>query len=137
MWSIGNVVELLCLLLALSEIGFCRPTVLNITSEEFAQMSEHHMSPGNNRRGFFDRVGDRVGDTWCGIKSGVDLCDTSRKYEKIGDGDPHQNFVIIQRAGSKVHCTSDGDSTGNKFGRLIVSDSFTTENYTDTYTIFP
>ncbi|CAI7606284.1 unnamed protein product [Penicillium manginii] len=119
MWSIGNVVELLCLLLALSEIGFCRPTVLNITSEEFAQMSEHHMSPGNNRRGFFDRVGDRVGDTWCGIKSGVDLCDTSRKYEKIGDGDPHQNFVIIQRAGSKVHCTSDGDSTGTTFSSTV------------------
>lgn len=67
------------------------------------------MAPGNNRRGFFDPI--KHG--WCDVKSKFESC-ASQKYEKIGDGGPHQNFVIMQRTGSQVHCTSESDSIGNE-----------------------
>jgi hypothetical protein len=90
---------------------------LDITSEEFEQMSEHHVTKGNSRRGLSD-WGESIGDLFnqgvCDVKSKTKWCDASQKYEKIGDGDPHQNFVIIQRAGSQVHCTSESDSIGNE-----------------------
>jgi hypothetical protein len=101
---LGNTSGVLCTLLALAVVGSSLPTIIDVTAEDFMNMKEIKVrsdGPSINRTGTTDMV--------CGG------CTPSYYYTKVGDGDPHQNFVITQKGGSLVACDSSSVSTGTGY----------------------
>lgn len=98
----------LCGLLALSAIGLSHPRAINVTAEEFIDMKEIHV---------------RADGTLINQTSSTDLvcggCQASYSYTKVGNGNPHQNFVITQKGGTLVACDTASTSTGTGYSTTL------------------
>ncbi|RAO71279.1 uncharacterized protein BHQ10_007291 [Talaromyces amestolkiae] len=108
MGILGNVTSLLCILLALAVTGISYPTTINITAEDFANMPDIKVRSDGTivpHTGTIDMV--------CGG------CTPSYSYSKVGDGNPHQNFVITQKGGTSVECSTPETSTGTGYSLTL------------------
>jgi hypothetical protein len=105
---LGNVSSLVCILLTLAAVGFSYPTTINITAEDFMNMpnikvrSDGTLAPATNTI-----------DIVCGG------CTPSYSYTKVGDGSPHQNFVITQKGGTVVECDTPETTTGTGYSLTL------------------
>jgi hypothetical protein len=95
-------------LLALSAVGLSLPRVIDVRAEDFIQMRDIHVLENGtqiNQPFSIDMV--------CGG------CQASYSYTKVGDGDPHQNFVITQKGGTLVACDTSTTSTGTGYSTTL------------------
>lgn len=108
MGSSVNVSSLLCLLLALAVLGFAYPTTLNVTAEDFINMKE---------------IKVRSDGTIVHNKNTIDMvcggCTPTYSYTLVGNGNPHQNFVITQKGGTTVECDTPETSTGTGYSLTL------------------
>lgn len=106
---LDNGSSLLCVLLTLVVAGCSYPTAVNITAEDFMNMQEIRVrSDGSLIDGSLIHNTNNI-DMVCGG------CTPSYSYKKVGDGDPHQNFVITQKGGTLVACDTSSSSTGTGY----------------------
>ncbi|PYI05620.1 hypothetical protein BO78DRAFT_419375 [Aspergillus sclerotiicarbonarius CBS 121057] len=104
----GNPTPVLATLLALAQVGFSYPTAIDLTAEDFMKMNSVTVKRDGiplNETGASDIV--------CGG------CTQSYHYTKVGDGDPHQNFVITQKGGTLVDCATSTTSTGTGYSTTL------------------
>lgn len=78
---------------------YASPLLLDITAEEFSKLKEYDILPSNNS------------DIYTPLTKRQNQCNTVPRYRLtlVGDGNPHQNFVITQKANTVVSCP--GSST--------------------------
>ena len=82
---LGNIPGVLCTLLTLAPVGLSLPRVLDVTAEDFMKMKEIKVRDGRTSLNETVTGTERIP---CGG------CTPSYSYKLVGDGDPHQNFVI-------------------------------------------
>jgi hypothetical protein len=103
-----NLPARLCGLLGLSAVGFSHPKVINVTAEDFVNMK---------------KIQVRADGTPINQTSSINIvcggCQASYSYTKVGDGNPHQNFVITQKGGSLVACDTSTTSTGTGYSTTL------------------
>ncbi|KAK9312700.1 hypothetical protein V1522DRAFT_395408 [Lipomyces starkeyi] len=101
---LGNTSGVLCTLLALAAVGSSLPTTIDVTAEDFMNMNEIKVRSDGTP---INQTGSE--DIPCGG------CIPYYHYTMVGDGDPHQNFVITQKGGTLVACDTSGVSTGTGY----------------------
>ncbi|GFN10720.1 hypothetical protein AtubIFM55763_010642 [Aspergillus tubingensis] len=98
----------LLVLLAFASVGISRPTIIDITAEEFMNL---------------EKVTVRQDGTLTNQSSSPDIictgCTSTYHYTKVGDGNPHQNFVITQKGGTLVNCATSTTSTGTGYSTTL------------------
>lgn len=100
----GNVAGFLCTLLALAPVGFSLPRaqLMDVTAEDFMRMKQFKVRAD----------GTSLNNTAIGTELAIcGPCTASIGYTLMGDGEPHQNFVITQKGNSVISCPSPGSST--------------------------
>jgi hypothetical protein len=95
-----NLCGQFCLLLALAPRILSFP-MINVTAEDFMNLDEIIVRS------------DDIEDMVCAG------CTTAYSYTKVGDGDPHQNYVITQKGGSLVSCSDSSDQTESGYSNTI------------------
>lgn len=103
-----NVSSLLYTLLALAVAGFSYPTTLNVTAEDFINMKEIKVRSDGTLVHNTNTI-----DMVCGG------CTPSYSYSLVGNGNPHQNFVITQKGGTTVECDTPETSTGTGYSLTL------------------
>ncbi|KAJ5189945.1 hypothetical protein N7491_008014 [Penicillium cf. griseofulvum] len=78
-----NLPRRLCGLLALSAVGLSLPKIIDVTAENFVNIEEIYVGADGTS------INQTRSDMVCGGG-----CQPSFSYTKVGNGDPHQNFVI-------------------------------------------
>ncbi|KAK9237117.1 hypothetical protein V1525DRAFT_419841 [Lipomyces kononenkoae] len=105
---LGNLSGVLCSLLALAAMGSSFPIALDITAEDFMERRDIRVRSDGTSINHTDTI-----DIVCGG------CTPSYSYSLVGDGNPHQNFVITQKGGTLVACDAPGASTGTGFATTL------------------
>ncbi|KAJ5805160.1 hypothetical protein N7474_011047 [Penicillium riverlandense] len=109
---LGNIPGVLCTLLALAPVGFSLPRakVLDVTAEDFMRMKQIKVRAD----------GTSVNNTGIGTEHSIcGPCSSNIGYSLVGDGDPHQNFVITQKGNSVIACDTSGSSTSTGFSNTL------------------
>ncbi|KAJ5610019.1 hypothetical protein N7510_006738 [Penicillium lagena] len=109
---LGNIPGVLCTLLALAPVGFSLPRakVLDVTAEDFMRMKQIQVRAD----------GTSVNNTGIGNEHSICApCSASIGYTLVGDGFPHQNFVITQKSGSVIECSTPESATSTGYSTTL------------------
>ncbi|CAL5866965.1 uncharacterized protein PFLUO_LOCUS1177 [Penicillium psychrofluorescens] len=112
MMIIGNIPGVLCTLLALAPVGFSLPRakVLDVTAEDFMRMKKIQVRAD----------GTSVNNTAIGSEHIVcGPCSVNVGYSLVGDGFPHQNFVITQSGSSLIECSTPESATSTGYSTTL------------------
>lgn len=104
----NHIMGLFCTLFALAVTVSSYPTTINISAEEFMHLDKIKVRRDGSTSNHTESI-----DAVCG------RCTPYYHYTKVGDGNPHQNFVITQKGGSLVACDTSSTSTGTGFATTL------------------